>query len=143
MDPSDQINHLMRISRRATQKAEFDTLERSALLRMGDKELAVWQAQFTADQPQWLLAEHEWQRRLTAQQIRASHITAWVGVVGTLAGVFFGWWLSSLQHRSAPQVQAQSHAAGQPAVQQPVATPPQATTPATPAPVQKPLNPNP
>ena len=134
---------LAQSAEQAKLKREFDALDRRELLRMDDKQLAEWQASHPPSSAQHLFAEHDWQRRLIARQIRASHITAWVGVIGTLAGVLFGWWLGSAQHRSDPQVQAQSHAASQTDIQKPVAAPPQKPAPASPAPVQNALNPNP
>jgi hypothetical protein len=50
---------------------------------MDDKTLAEWQAGFEQTEAQWRLAEHEWQRRLTAAQIsatmRAARGQAWFG----------------------------------------------------------------
>jgi hypothetical protein len=73
-------------AKQAKLKSEFDALDRRELLRMDDKQLAEWQASHPPSSAQHLLAEHDWQRRLIARQIRASHITAWVGVIQLVAG---------------------------------------------------------
>jgi hypothetical protein len=61
---------------------------------MSDKALAEWQSQFETNEPQWRLAAHEWQRRLTAEQIRASMIlgrqSAIFAVVASVAGAIVG-----------------------------------------------------
>jgi len=139
----DYIRGMIERSRREKHSEEFKTLNRREISRMDDKALAIWQTEFTADEPQFRLAEHEWQRRITAQLSRASHIAAWVGVIGTLAGVLFGWWLGSFQHRADSLAQAPTHAAANPAIQQPAGKPNESPTPASPTPVRAPLNPNP
>jgi hypothetical protein len=62
------------------QKLKTDRIE---LAGMDDKTLAEWQAGFEQTEAQWRLAEHEWQRRLTAAQIsatmRAARGQAWFG----------------------------------------------------------------
>jgi hypothetical protein len=42
---------------------EFKTFDRGELVTMNDKRLAEWQSRFQPDEPQWRLAEHEWQIR--------------------------------------------------------------------------------
>ncbi len=73
---------------------EFKTLDRRELFRMQDKPLADWQSRYNDDAPQWRLAEHEWQRRLTVEQIRASLIigkrAAIFAVVASVAGSVVG-----------------------------------------------------
>jgi hypothetical protein len=115
----------------------------SQLRSWDDLDLAAWQIQYGVGSMQHILASQEWQRRIVARQIRASHITAWVGVIGTLFGVFFGWWLSSLQHRSDTKGRAQSQAVSQSAIHQSVGTPAPTPTPAGAASAQKLPNPNP
>jgi hypothetical protein len=79
----------------------FRSLDRRGLSTMDDKSLAAWQSEFRQDEPEWIIAEHEWQRRLTTEQIEAtmnaataqveatSHAAnrqAWFGVAGAVIG---------------------------------------------------------
>jgi hypothetical protein len=156
MNPGDYINSMMERSRRSKDSEDFKTLERESLSSMEDKALAAWQAEFTADQPQFRLAEHEWSRRIADRQIAASHATArraalWgaiSGISGALAGVFLAWILSgqqppTIQRRQNVQPQNSAQPTAQQSQQQPVAALPQPETPASPAPVQKPTTPKP
>jgi hypothetical protein len=75
---------------RATHHEEFKGFDRSKLSRMTDKELAEWQAGFEPAEPHWRLAEHEWQSRLIAKQIRAAHWQAWFGIAAAVIGALLG-----------------------------------------------------
>jgi len=70
---------------------DLDKLDRSELSKKSDVELAKWQAGFDTDEAQWRIAEHEWQRRLTAEQIsatmRAARWQAWFGIAAAIIGV--------------------------------------------------------
>ncbi len=48
---------------KAQHEDEFKTFDRRELGSMDDKKLAQWQSCFQPDEPQWRLAEHEWQIR--------------------------------------------------------------------------------
>jgi ABC-type dipeptide/oligopeptide/nickel transport system permease subunit len=80
---------------------EFAKLDIVRVARFSDKELAAWQFEHQPGTPQYILADHEWQRRLTMQQVHAAYRTAWIGVVGTLLGTLLGatlgWWLATFQ----------------------------------------------
>jgi hypothetical protein len=82
-------------------KKEFERVDVVRVARFSDKELAAWQFEQQPGTPHYILADHEWQRRLTVQQIRAAYRTAWIGVVGTLLGTLLGatlgWWLATFQ----------------------------------------------
>jgi ABC-type dipeptide/oligopeptide/nickel transport system permease subunit len=99
MDIDDRIQEMMREAASALQKQSVDKafvkLDRREVVKMSDKDLAKWQAEYPADSPQFILAQYEWNRRLSVRQIRAAHITAWIGVIGTLVGVVLGWWLGT------------------------------------------------
>ncbi|MDF7809699.1 hypothetical protein P4E94_19830 [Pontiellaceae bacterium B12219] len=56
-------------ARRADAFAEID---RRVIAKMKDKDLALWQSEYPPDSPQFILAEFEWNRRLTAEQIRST-----------------------------------------------------------------------
>jgi hypothetical protein len=57
---------------------------------MDDRSLAEWQAAYDMDEAQWRLAEHEWQRRITAESIaatiKAARGQAWFGIAGVIMG---------------------------------------------------------
>jgi hypothetical protein len=82
---------------------EFKTFDRLTLFRMSDKELAKWQSQHADDEPQWRLAEYEWQRRLTERSIRATvsaaRIQSWFGIAAALIGALGGALLTLLIQR--------------------------------------------
>jgi VanZ family protein len=61
---------------------------------MDDPTLAKWQSEYKQDEPEWRLAEHEWQRRLTAQQIKATmdaaRWQAWFRILAVVIGALLG-----------------------------------------------------
>jgi hypothetical protein len=79
---------------KAQHEEEFKSFDRRELFRMPDKMLAEWQSKHQTHEPQWRLAEHEWQRRLTAEQIRASLIvgkqSALFAVIASIVGAVVG-----------------------------------------------------
>lgn len=83
-------------ARRANALREFEAVDRASLSEMTDKALAEWQSGFDPDTPQSILAEHEWQRRLTAKQVGAMRFAAWLSIAGVVIGAFLGFGLSSL-----------------------------------------------
>jgi hypothetical protein len=72
----------------------FKSLDRRALSGMDDPTLAKWQSEYKQDEPEWRLAEHEWQRRLTAQQIKATmdaaRWQAWFRILAVVIGALLG-----------------------------------------------------
>jgi len=80
---------------------ELKKINRRDLAHKIDIDLAIWQTSYPPDSPQYLIAEKEWERRLTARQIKAGHLAALIGVAGSiiaaLLGVCLGWWLSAHQ----------------------------------------------
>jgi hypothetical protein len=65
---------------------EFKKVNRRALANWPDEKLAAWQAGFPSDSPQFILAQFEWNRRLTADQVKAAHWAAWIGLAGVIVG---------------------------------------------------------
>jgi hypothetical protein len=86
----EEMQRMDRMGRRMRHAEEFKTLDRRELSKKNDKELAEWQSRHEPDEPQWRLAEHEWQRRITADQItatmRAARGQAWFGIAGLFIG---------------------------------------------------------
>jgi len=64
----------------------FKSLDRRKLSAMDDKSLAEWQSDFKQDEPEWRIAEHEWQRRLTVEEIKAVRWAAIIGVCAIILG---------------------------------------------------------
>jgi ABC-type dipeptide/oligopeptide/nickel transport system permease subunit len=80
---------------RAERQEAFQKLDRRELAAMDDKQLAEWQSHYPRESAQYILAEHEWQRRLTAEQIRATRFSAVIGIIGVAVGAVLGWLLPS------------------------------------------------
>jgi len=94
MDLIERTEAAMAAGKRVKHKEQFEEFDRRELAAMDDKALAKWQSQFQTDEPQWRLAEHEWQRRLTAEQIRATLTSArwqaWFGIAAAVIGALLG-----------------------------------------------------
>ncbi len=69
---------------------KFGEVDRRALARMCDKDLALWQSQHPQDSPQFILGQFEWNRRLTADQIKATRWAAWLGIIAAVIGALVG-----------------------------------------------------
>jgi hypothetical protein len=89
----DQRERQMRSEERslhAQEKArfdkEFEKVNRRELAGWPDEKLAAWQAKFPSESPQFILAQFEWSRRLTADQIKAARWTTWIGLAGVIVG---------------------------------------------------------
>jgi hypothetical protein len=91
----DGMTDLLEGVAREQRKSDFQALDRRKLSRMDDKQLAEWQEQYPQGSAQYILADHEWQRRLTAQQVAATRFAAWIGIFGVVVGGFLGWLLAS------------------------------------------------
>lgn len=83
----DQANSFLAENQR---KNEFEHLDRRELSKKSDKDLALFQSQYPAGSPQFVLADHEWQRRLVVEQSKTARLVALVGVCGTLLGAIAG-----------------------------------------------------
>ncbi|WP_156473637.1 hypothetical protein [Neptuniibacter marinus] len=69
---------------------EFEAVDELYISKLSNKDLAAWQSQFSPNNPQYIVASHEWQRRLVVEQVKTSRVTALMGVLGTLLGVIVG-----------------------------------------------------
>ena len=61
---------------KAKHRDEFKTFDPKELLKMKEKTLVEWQSQFQKDEPQWMLAQFEWQRR----NDRGTSMRGWVAI---------------------------------------------------------------
>jgi len=115
----------------------FKSLDRRELSAMDDKPLAAWQSDFKQDEPEWRIAEHEWQNRITTKQIRAGRGTAFIALAGVVVGVFLTSFLLSWRpfdkQRLSPSVQAQTKTNSTTQQPQPTATPIHSAPPPIPA----------
>lgn len=91
--PSESAERRLEWSRsekRRQNRADFQSFDRKVLLGMDDKTLAEWQSKHEPDEPAWRLAEHEWQRRIASEQIRATvsaaRWQAWFAIFGAIIG---------------------------------------------------------
>ena len=71
---------------KARHEKEFETVNRREVAAWPDEKLAAWQAKFPSESPQFILAQYEWSRRLTSDQIKAARWAAWVGLGGVIVG---------------------------------------------------------
>jgi len=76
----------------AQAEKDFTELDRRALSKMADKELAAWQSKYLPESAQFILADHEWSRRLTVAQVSGMRVNmllgALIGALATLCGVY-------------------------------------------------------
>ena len=77
-----------------THREAFTSLDRRGFSEKDDTSLAKWQSEHKQDEPEWRLAEQEWQRRLTAQQIKATmdaaRWQAWFRILAVVIGALLG-----------------------------------------------------
>jgi predicted oxidoreductase len=96
----EYLQNIMDGVARAGREAEFAKINRRELAGWRDEVLAAWQAKYPPDSPQFILAQYEWSRRLTADQIRATltsaRQTAWFGIWGAAIGAAVGAFLTLL-----------------------------------------------
>lgn len=71
----------------------FKDSDPNVISKLSDKELATFQSQHSERSRQFIIADYEWQRRLTVRQVRATTHAAWIGVLSTLSGVILGYML--------------------------------------------------
>ena len=71
---------------KARHAQEFSKINRRELAGRTDEDLAAWQAKYPPDSAQFILAQYEWSRRLTADQIKAARWAAVIGVAGVILG---------------------------------------------------------
>lgn len=94
------LNLLCRDTRTANQQATDGHIgiTDAELSGMSNGELALWQSNHPNEPSKLILAEQEWQNRRLARQIKAGYKVSLIGIVGTLvgtlAGVGLGWYLS-------------------------------------------------
>jgi hypothetical protein len=94
MSADDVIHKLIDDQQHRQRQLEFAQVDRRTLLKLSDAELALWQSDYPQGSPHYILAEFEWQRRINAEQVKATKFSAWIGVAGTLLGAALGFVLS-------------------------------------------------
>ncbi|MFM5151412.1 hypothetical protein [Aeromonas hydrophila] len=67
--------------------AEFSEIDAVFVSSLSDKDLAGWQEKYPTDSSQFIIANHEWQRRLNLEQIRSNRHSAYIGLLGVILGV--------------------------------------------------------
>lgn len=74
---------------------DFAQLDESSLFRKSDKDLALFQAEYPPEAPQYALALNEWNRRLVTRQVKEARFSAFIGLVGIIIGTVLGWFLAA------------------------------------------------
>lgn len=67
-------------------RKELADVSAKDLAHMSETELAAWQSKYPNSSPQATLAAFEWQRRLTAMQVKTVRFAAWLGLLGVAVG---------------------------------------------------------
>lgn len=95
----DYIHRIIEGMRKSEEDEACRELDPKALSKLNDKDLALWQRHQAVDSAQFILASHEWERRLLAEELRSLRFFALLGVLGTLVGslggVYLGYLLTS------------------------------------------------
>ena len=78
------IDSYLNAQRRTKHREEFKTFDKCELLKMEDSELAAWQSRFTSEDAQWLLAEHEWKRRIGLPTRRIAFAALMISILSFL-----------------------------------------------------------
>jgi len=79
-------SQLREIESRKKRFEEFESISTLFVASKTDKELALWQSKYPQDSPQHIIANHEWQRRLNAEQIKSNRFSAYIGIGGVVLG---------------------------------------------------------
>lgn len=78
----------------------FFNMDSRTLVEIPDDYLAKLQSGVRPETPQYIRAQHEWQRRLIVKQVRAARWASIIGVCGAIAGAvtgaILGWVLARL-----------------------------------------------
>jgi hypothetical protein len=72
----------------------FDAIDSISFSKMSDKQLAMFRSQYKPNDPGYILAEYEWQRRLIARQTKSMLWSAVIAAIASLLGVILGFLLS-------------------------------------------------
>ena len=83
----NDMKHLLHEEHRADFQKE--SVQRK-LAAMTEDELALWQDKYPPDSPQHILVQHEWNRRLTAEQVKATRFSAIIALLATIIGTLLG-----------------------------------------------------
>lgn len=88
--------NMLKAIRRGVTKRAFEDFDSVTLASMSYKDLAAWHADQSADSAQFILATHEWNRRLLAAELSSIRFATWAGILATLSGVAIGWALTKI-----------------------------------------------
>ena len=90
-EAAQSILNAMKHQAHRKHRADFqkESVQRK-LSAMTEDELALWQDEYPADSPQYILVQHEWNRRLTAEQVKATRYSAIIALYATILGTLLG-----------------------------------------------------
>ena len=94
-EPIDRLKRLIEHDRwTADQDARlrvgFREINSLILAELNDRQLSILQSEVGRDSPQFIRAEHEWQRRLQARQLRLMRFAIIASSVSGLVGAVIG-----------------------------------------------------
>ena len=79
-------------------KAEYGELHEFALSLKTPKELAEWQSKHPVESPQYILAGHEWNRRLIMEQVKWMRWAVYAAVISAILGGIVTYMLPKFFH---------------------------------------------
>jgi len=66
---------------------ELNEFNFTNLGKMTERDLASWQSKYPPESGQFIMAAHEWNRRIMEKQIKSIRWSAYMGLLGVLIGV--------------------------------------------------------
>lgn len=76
--------------KRGAAREAFEKTSRKQFSKLTDEDLALTQSYFNPGDPQYILAEHEWNTRILARQLRSIRFGVWATLAGAFGGVLLG-----------------------------------------------------
>ena len=92
-DMEDRFTAAELLNKKNQAREAFSKTSRKAFSKLTDEELALTQSYFEVGDPQYIIAEHEWNVRILARELRSIRYGTWATLVGTFGGVILGWLL--------------------------------------------------
>jgi hypothetical protein len=89
-----QLSAMEEEQRKDELKEGFKNMNAEVLAALDDDKLVAFQFEYPPSSPQFIRAEHEWQRRLFDRQISSQRLAIFAGVAGVILGSFLTWFFT-------------------------------------------------